>query len=63
MNNFNQAPMDKINTLKGASSLKVCDETASEESLTNQIELSKFSVVDTTYKKIITNVIEYPTVF
>jgi len=55
--------MDKINTLKGASSLKVCDETASEESLTNQIELSKFSVVDTTYKKIITNVIEYPTVF
>ena len=55
--------MDKINTLKGASSLKVCDETASEESLTNQIELSKFSVVDTTYKNIITNVIEYPTVF
>jgi len=63
LNNFNQAPMDEINTLKGASSLKVCDETASEESLTNQIELSKFSVVDTTYKKIITNVIEYPTVF
>jgi len=29
--------MDEINTLKSTSSLKVCDEIASEESLTNQI--------------------------
>ena len=50
---FNQIPMDEINALKGASSLKVCDETANEESLTNQIELSKLLVVSTTYKKII----------
>ena len=53
--------MDEINALKGASSLKVCDETANEESLTNQIELSKLLVVATPYKKIITNVTKYPT--
>jgi len=58
---FNQTPIDEINTLKGASSLKVCDETANEESLTNQIELGKLSVVSMTYKKSITNVTEYPT--
>jgi len=29
--------MDEINTLKEASSLEVCDETTSEESLTNHI--------------------------
>jgi len=29
--------MDEINTLKITSSLKVCDEIASEESLTNKI--------------------------
>ena len=63
LNIFNQTPMDEINTLKGASSFKVCNETASEESLTNQIELSKFLVVDTTYKKIITNVTEYTTMY
>ena len=55
--------MDEINTLKGASSLKVCDETATEKFLTNQIELSKLSVVSTTYKKSIKNVTEYPTMF
>ena len=55
--------MYEINTLKGASSLKVSDKTASEESLTNQIELSKLSVVSTTYTKIITNVTGYPTMF
>ena len=48
--------MDEINTLKGTSSSKVCDKTAKEDSLNNQIELSKLSVVITTYKKIITNV-------
>ena len=35
LNIFSQTPIDEINTLKGASSLKVCDETANEESLTN----------------------------
>ena len=35
INIFNQTPMDEINTLKGASSLRVCDETANEDSLTN----------------------------
>ena len=53
--------MDETNTLKGASSLKVCDEIANEESLTNQIELSKLSVVSMTYKNNITNVAEYLT--
>ena len=61
LNIFIQNPIDEINTLKGASSLKVCDEIVNEESLTNQIELSKLSVVSTTYKKSITNVTEYPT--
>ena len=55
--------MYEINTLKGASSLKVSDKTASEESLTNQIELSMLSVVSTTHKKIITKVTGYPTMF
>ena len=55
--------MYEINTLKGASSLKVSDKTASEESLTNQIELSKLSMVSTTHKKIITNVTGYPAMF
>ena len=62
-NIFNQTPMDEINTLKGASSLKVRDKTANEESLTNQIELSKLSMVSTTHKKIITNVTGYPAMF
>ena len=53
--------MDEIHTYKCTSSLKVCDETANGESLTNHIELSKLSVVSTTYKKSITNVTEYPT--
>ena len=51
--------MDEINTLKGASSLKICDEIANEESLTNQIELSKLLVVAMTYKNNITNVTKY----
>ena len=58
---FNQTPMYEINTLKGTSSLKVSDKTANEESLINQIELSKLLVVSMTYKKSITNVTEYPT--
>ena len=58
---FSQTPIDEINTLKGTSSLKVCDEIANEESLTNQIELSKLSVVSMTYKKSITNVTVYIT--
>ena len=33
LNIFNQTPIDEINTIKGASSLKVCDETATEDSL------------------------------
>ena len=37
LNIFNQTPMDEINTLKEASSLELCDETISEESLTNHI--------------------------
>ena len=61
LNIFNQTTMDEINTLKCASSLKVCAETANEESSTNQIELSKLSIVAMTYQKSITNVIEYPT--
>ena len=55
--------MHEINTLKGASSLKVSDKTASEESLTNHIELIKLSMVSTTHKKIIKNVTGYPTMF
>ena len=55
--------MYEINTLKGASSLKVSDKTASEESLTNQIELSNLSMVSTTHKKIITNVTGYLAMF
>ena len=30
LNIFNQTPMDEINTLKGTSSFKVCNEIASE---------------------------------
>ena len=63
LNIFNQTPIDEINTLKGASYLKVCDETTSEEYFTNHIKLSKLSVVSTTYNNIVTNVIEYPTMF
>ena len=63
LNIFNQTPMDEINTLEGASSFKLCDETASEESLTNHIELIKLSMVSTTHKKIIKNVTGYPTMF
>ena len=37
LNIFNQTPIDEINTLKGASYLRVCDETTSEEYLTNHI--------------------------
>ena len=48
--------MDEINTLKGSSSLKACDKTTSEE-------YCKLSVVSTTYKNIVTNVIEYATMF
>ena len=54
--------MDEINTLKSASSLKVCEETVNEASLTNHIKLSKLSVVSMTYKKSVKNVtVENPT--
>ena len=63
LKNPNQTQIKETNTLKGVSTLKVHDETANEDTLTNQIELSKLLVNAITYKKTIINITKYPTMF